>query len=204
MLKPRKQQLQAAYGYYVGWASYLVGTVMDVGHDPAKNRRRFALLHKEAEQIVRELVSEFRVQRSDAFGLNPELEGRCELARASVRLAPEDPSAAPSVISFSSFPGIQMRLGHWHLTAFPTCGCDTCHEEVQAEIERMRNSVADVGFIESIYMPTTGNAWLVAKFWGRDRWSGPNQVLDRVHAEDLVSRSGGSTFNWQPWPPRHT
>jgi hypothetical protein len=173
-----------------------------VEDDRAKNRGRFAPLHEVAEQIVCDLVSEYHVQRTDAFGLDPELEGRCELARPSVRLAPEDPSSAPIVISFTAFPGIQMRLGHWHLMAFPACGCDSCHEEVGVEIERLRNSVADVvagRFSESIYIPRTGDAWVEAKFWAPDRWSGSRNVLDRVQAESLVHRSGGSTWDWRPW-----
>lgn len=173
----------------------------------ARNRGRFAPLHAVAEQLVPDLVSEFRVQRTDAFGLDPELESRCELARASVRLTPEDPSSAPILISFTAFPGIQMRLGHWHLMAFPACGCDSCHEDVEAEIERLRNSVADVTaghFRESISIATTGDAWLEAKFWARDRWSGSRHRLDRAHAELLVSKSGALTCNWQPWRLRHS
>lgn len=93
--------------------------MVDGQHRCARNRGRFAPLHSVAEQLVCDLVSEFRVQRTDAFGLDPELEGRCELARASVRLAPEDTTSAPILISFSAFPGIQMRLGHWHIMALP-------------------------------------------------------------------------------------
>jgi Family of unknown function (DUF6226) len=68
-------------------------------------------------------------------------------------LAPEDPSSAPIVVSFSAFPGIQIRLGYWHFMAFPASGCDSCKEEVNAEILRFRSSAADVvagRFIESI------------------------------------------------------
>jgi hypothetical protein len=177
----------------------------NVEDDRAKNRGRFAPLHEVAEQIVCDLVSEFQVQRTDAFGLDPELEDRCELARPSVRLAPEDTSSAPIVISFTAFPGIQMRLGHWHLMAFPACGCDACDEEVGVEIERLRNSVADVvagRFSESIYIPRTGDAWVEAKFCAPDHWSGSRIMLDRVQAEFLLSRDGGLTFNWQRWQPR--
>lgn len=181
--------------------------MVDGNYRRAKNRSRFAPLHEVAERLVCDLVSQFRVQRTDAFGLDPELESRCELARASARLTPEDPSSAPIVISFTAFPGIQTRLGHWHLIAFPACGCDFCHEEVETEIERLRNSIADVtagGFTESIYIPTTGDAWLEAKFWGRDRWSGSRQMLDRVQAESLVHRSGGAKWVWRPWPLRRS
>jgi len=183
--------------------------MVDGRYQRATNRSRFAPLHKVAEQLVCDLLAEFPVQRTDAFGLDPELEGRCEVVRATVRLAPEDASSAPIVISFTAFPGIQMRLGHWHLMAFPACGCDSCHEEVQTEIERLRNSVADLisgRFSEAIYIPPTGNAWVEAKFWGRDQWSGSRHVLDRVQAESLVHRSGGCTWNWRPWslvPPHH-
>jgi hypothetical protein len=84
------------------------------------------------------------------------------------RLAPEDPSSAPIVVSFSAFPGVQMRLGQWHLMALPAGGCDSRHEDVQAKIERFAQCSCDVAggrFTESIYIPKTGNAWLEAKFW---------------------------------------
>lgn len=181
--------------------------MVDGNYRRARNPGRFAPLHDVADQLVCDLVSEFRVQRTDAAALDPELEDRCELPRASVRLAPEDPTSAPILISFTAFPGIQMRLGHWHLMAFPACGCDSCNENVEAEIERLRNSVADVvagRFAECIDIPNVGDAWLEAKFWARDGWSGSRVLLDRAQAERLVSKSGGSAFHWQPWPASHS
>src|SRR5206468_3300149 len=75
----------------------------------------------------------------------------------SVELRPLAAGAAPLTIGFTSFPGLLVRFGTWHVEAFPACGCDPCNEEPEAVAEEFaeqcRSLVLGV-FRESLFRET--------------------------------------------------
>ncbi|MFY9527498.1 MAG: DUF6226 family protein [Candidatus Acidiferrales bacterium] len=132
------------------------------------NPARFASLHDVAAELLDRLELEFDAERAEGYGLDPELEEGCKLARPSVTLVPRDVSAAPIVVTFSAFPGVRVRFGRWCMTAFPTCGCDACDEAAESETERLRSLIDNLTagrFREAIRIPADGAAWTESEFW---------------------------------------
>jgi hypothetical protein len=121
---------------------------------------RFAALHEFADKLLNRLEAEFAVERTEGYGLDPELESG-ELARPSVRLTPADADAAPILFNFYVFPSLTVSFCRWHRDKFPDCACDACDETAEGEAERLGLMVDDViagRFREEIVLPGDGEA----------------------------------------------
>jgi hypothetical protein len=169
------------------------------------NPKRFASLHDVAAELLDRLEREFDAERAEGYGLDPELEEGCKLARPSVTLAPRDVGAAPVAVTFSAFPGVRVRFGRWCMTAFPTCGCDACDEVAESETERLKLLIDNLTagrFREAIRITADGAAWKESEFWSVGGRCAQGSQLDRARAQQLVDARDRSSYDWAPWPRR--
>ena len=125
----------------------------------------------------------FDVERVEGYGLDSRVEGR-DAARPSIRLIPRNDDADPITLSFTTFPGLSVRLGRWYTDSFPTCGCDACDETSEGERERLENLVEALTagrFREALGLSSTGEAWAQTSFWGQWGmiWERPVLRFDR-------------------------
>lgn len=165
---------------------------------------RFRPLHAAADALLAELEASFDAQRTDGRGLDPELE-RVQQARPSVRLVPQDASAAPLVVAFTAFPGIGLRMGHWFTDRFPSCGCDACDETADGEVDRLRDMVENVvegRFREAIELPLIGDGWQAYELWSRGGRSRGRSRIGRKPARAMITSAGRRSMSWGPWPRR--
>ena len=112
------------------------------------NPERFRPLHGVALTLLEQLHASFNAERVEGYGLDSELESGA-LSRPSVRLIPDDPKAAPLTITFTTFPGLKVRVGRRCTAGFPACGCDACDETADAglsyqALNRPRRRLHDV------------------------------------------------------------
>ena len=165
------------------------------------NPERFAPLHGFALELLDRLETDFDVERTEAYGLDPEVE-IAELARPSIRLVPRHDDAAPIFVAFSTFPGLRVKVGRWYTTGFPSCGCDACDETADDEAERLASIVDDVTagrFHEAIRLPLLGKAWHETEFWSAHGSHSSKGRLDRARARQMLAGSDLSAFEWRPW-----
>lgn len=167
------------------------------------NASRFHPLHHLAVERMRHLESAFDVRRTEPYDLDPDL-ASVDAARVALRVQPNDPSAAPIAVAFTTFPGILVRSGRWTLQAFPACGCDACAETLEGESERFFEWIESVvagRFHESISIPLVGAAKQEWKLWSADSSRGGGRRLERAHARQLVA-GGARSLDWRPWRAR--
>jgi hypothetical protein len=122
---------------------------------------RFRPLHNFALKLLEKLEVAFNIERFEGYDLDSELDVG-DLARPSVRLAPRDPTAAPLVIAFTTFPGLKVRVGRWLTANFPACGCDACDETANDEAARLADPVDAITagrFREGVSLPVAGDGW---------------------------------------------
>ena len=62
--------------------------------------------------------------------VDEDLTGRVD-TEATVRLQPSSGTGARLTVAFTTFPGLLVRFGKWHVEAYPSCGCDACDEQPQ-------------------------------------------------------------------------
>ena len=108
------------------------------------------------------------MERVEGYGLDSRVEEK-DAARPRIRLIPRNDDAAPITLSFTTFPGLSVRLGRWYTDSFPTCGCDACDETSEGEGERLENLVEALTagrFREALGPSYTGEAWAQTSFWG--------------------------------------
>lgn len=182
----------------------------DDAYSRVTNPERFAPLHAAAEELLDGLEKAFDLERTEGYGLDPELES-VELQRPTVRLAPRDPGSAPLTIAFSRFPGLFIRAGHWHREPLPSCGCDACNETAEDCIQLLQRIVANVTegrFREAIQLPAlplpiVGRGWRETRLWDITGGSTTNRArLDRSEAMTMLAGKEHSTYDWKPWPKR--
>lgn len=182
----------------------------DPAYGPVTNPERFRPLHSTMLETIDRLENEFDIERTEGYGLNWELNKVHEPARPNVRITPRDPAAAPIVTAFSTFPGLIVRFGRWHIEPFPTCGCDACDESPEVEIERLNEIVDDVTAgrfretIESPWISFMGLGWLEIRFWSAEdgRTSLRSRRRTRVdgrRARQMASGHRRMDLNWKPW-----
>jgi hypothetical protein len=172
------------------------------------NPERFAPLHEIATALLKRLELDFDVERAEGFGLDPQLEHKIGVARPTIILTPRIANAAgaPVSVSFSTFPGLHVRFGHWYTCAFPACGCDACDETLDEEVERfawLTQNVTEGRFREEISIQDSGQASKRAKLWSADGRSEENgSFLGPDEAQQLLTASRQSTYDWISWPRR--
>ena len=171
------------------------------------NPERFASLHDSAAGLLDRLEREFKTERRQAYGLDPELEEGCKLSRPSIALLPCEAGAAPISIAFSDFPGLRVRFGRWYVVAFPTCGCDACDETPESETERLTSLIDNMTagrFREAIRVRPDGTVWKESEFWSSGGRRCPEELrLDETRTRKLLDGGDRSFYEWGPWPRRH-
>ncbi len=197
-----------------GWYGYAndgeAGPPPDPAYSRVTNAERFRPLHTAMLEIIGHLENDYDVERTEGHGLDAELERGLDPARPQVRLNPRDPDAAPIAVAFSTFPGLNVRLGRWYCEPFPSCGCDACDESAEVEIERLNEMVDDVvagRFYEAVRRPLIsfrGSGWRETKFW-----SAVGKRTNRARVEGFRARgmTGGRRrldLNWKTWRRRRT
>jgi Family of unknown function (DUF6226) len=168
------------------------------------NPERFRPLHGVALTLLEQLHASFNAEKVEGYGLDSELESGA-LARPSVRLIPDDPKAAPLTITFTTFPGLKVRVGRWCIAGFPACGCDACDETADAEARRLEETVDAVvagRFREAISLTPRGDGWQEWEIWSPPRrFSGRSQV-GRERTLAMLTESERHSIVWSPWAPR--
>ena len=165
---------------------------------------RFRPLHDFALRSLAQLHASFNVDRVDGYGLDNELEVG-DLARPSVRLVPSDPKAAPLAVTFTTFPGLKVRVGRWCTAVFPACGCDACDETADGETVRLAELIEDVAagrLRERVAVPSAGDGWQEWELWSPSHhYSGRLQV-NREPAGAMLAEIERSSIEWAPWTRR--
>ena len=174
------------------------------------NPERFRPLHAAATELLDRLEREFAVERLEGHDADDEL-GRESLARPPIRLVPHDPQAAPTMVTFTEFPGLHLRFGAWRTEPFPDCGCDACDETPDGSIEemaRMVDAVVSGGFRESMRAPLLlGDGWRESEFRFNDDYGGFRRSRSRVQRSRALEMTEGKrqvALDWRPWPRRKT
>ena len=90
---------------------------------------RFGVLHQRADALVADLEVRYHVERTDGLDVDLDLATLSRSCARLVRLTPTTPDAAPLTVAWTTFPGLLVRLGRWHVEAYPHCGCDACAED---------------------------------------------------------------------------
>lgn len=167
---------------------------------------RFAPLHDFAAALLDRLVARYDVDADAAFGLDPDLEQRYEPARETRRVKPRPSNAAPIAVGFTSFPGLVVRFGRWHVEPFPSCGCDACDEIFEGESDRLGQMVEAVtsgGFTESLRVGITRRkGWRAHRFTSDGGSRGGEGLVLRDELQRLLSIGPAGSIDWEPWPRR--
>jgi Family of unknown function (DUF6226) len=164
------------------------------------NPERFRPLHAFADRLLERLEAQYDADREEGYGLDDELERNP--TRPTVRLTPRSTDAAPLTVTFTTFPGLFVRLGHWVFEPLPACGCDACDESLDEEQRRLESMVDELTsgrLTESIKLGLWGDAWLAR---GAPETYEVSRV-GRAKARALIVRRGGRRhFDYEPWPQR--
>jgi hypothetical protein len=161
---------------------------------------RFAPLHDAADSIVERLERDFDVQNVDGLEVDPVLAGRVGGCLRLLRLTPSDPTAAPITFGWSAFPGLVVRFGRWHVTAFPRCGCDACDEQPDGVADELHELVDDI--VGGRFAESYDGRELSHQRWSAtstSRSSGGMLVAGTDLARDL---GDPGAVHWRPWPRR--
>lgn len=172
---------------------------MDESYGTVTNPQRYSVLHDEALDIVGRLTTSFVVDRTDGLHVDEDLAQRGDVGTL-IRLSPARGGARPLTVALTRFPGLLVRFGHWHVEAYPACGCDVCDERPDDLVEQFREKV-DVlvggGFTETL---TTGRyPWLVHDFSGRAGRAHGSRRLDHRQARLM---GGPARILGRPWSNR--
>ena len=99
---------------------------------------RYQILHVTAERLLDDLARDFAVSRREGLASDP---SRSTGQVRMVELDPARPGVGRLRITFTSFPGLMVKLGQEREKALPACGCDACDEDPQELVEDLHNKV---------------------------------------------------------------
>ena len=160
------------------------------------NPERFRVLHSAAERLVDDFAERYDIHVGAGLVSDDPLFDSGLVERV-IDLNPSRPDAAPVTVVFTSYPGLIVRFGRWHVEGFPRCGCDACDEDPDWLLEELRKrlqATADGGFSEEV------TSWLrpgrSATFEG-ERWSSSGWVRQRRSEIGRPER-----IDWAPWAAR--
>ena len=192
----------------MSWSRWGTEDPPDEAYSRVTNPERFQPLHDAATELLDRLEREFAVERVEGLDADDEL-GRESLARHPIKLVPQDPKAAPIVVAFTEFPGVNFRFGSWHTEPFPDCGCDACDEkpdELIEEMTRMVEAVVSGGFREAMRVPPLrGDGSRESRFdFGDGDHKSSGSLVPRSRALEMSGGERQVTLDWKPWSRRST
>ncbi len=165
---------------------------------------RFQPLHDWTLELLARLDAEFEVEIAEWDGRDAELE-RSTLACPLVKLTPGGDNRAPIIIAFTTFPGLTVRFGRWHVEWFPDCGCDACDEMPDENFDHLRRLVDCVvagGFREAVYLTPGGDGRKEHEFRSSERLGKGEASVGRPEAIAMLGGESNLTINWMPWHKR--
>jgi hypothetical protein len=161
---------------------------------------RYAPLRAIAHRVLDELENRYAVTRNvftehDRHGDSP---------ATGVRLTPADPAAAPLAVTFTAFPGLDVRMGRSNNFYLPSCGCDACDDSVEDCAEELRDAV------HALTAGTFGERLVHDHGWWHEHWyrdaeggySRSRSRLRRRELAELRRTMPGGELAWAPWPTR--
>lgn len=157
---------------------------------------RYRPLHAVADRIVEELTATHDVEIVPADPGSFGSTGQIDVVRV-VELVPADPEAATLAIAYTDFPGLMVRVGQWHVDAFPSCGCDACHEhpdEVERDLRWLVRTVTRGGSAESL-----SGRWYGVELVGE---AGVRRSKQKLSREETRRRRPSGRRSWGAWPNR--
>ncbi len=192
----------------MSWSRWGTEDPPDEAYSRVTNPERFQPLHDAATELLDRLEREFAVERVEGLDADDEL-GRESLARHPIKLVPQDPKAAPIVVAFTEFPGVNFRFGSWCTEPFPDCGCDACDEKPDELIEKMTRMVEAVvsgGFRETMRVPPLrGEGSRKSRFdFGDGGHTSSGSLVPRPRALEMAGGERQVTLDWKPWSRRST
>lgn len=168
------------------------------GYGRVGDAEHYRQLHALADSLVAALLTHYEVDRSDETTMAGELTFPRSSPERVVRLTPRCPDAAFITVVWTSFPGLQVRFGRWHLDAYPRCGCDACGERLSDLAEDLRQAVDAVvcgRFVESF---DGRRVTTEMTFAGGGRGGGSTVVTD----DQLPVMGQPAEYGWRPWAVR--
>jgi len=160
------------------------------------NPERYRILHSAGLALLDRLSEEFVVDRLEGSDIDESLSEDVDTERG-VRLIPAAEGAAPLTVIFSSFPGLLVRFGEWHIEAYPACGCDACDEDPSELVDRLNEHVNDL--VTGQFSETIGRGrktWLSFQF----RMASGATLLHK----EQPPLPRGADRHWQPWSLRNS
>jgi hypothetical protein len=140
------------------------------------------------------LVDTYAVDAVEGSDTDEELARGASLARV-VQLVPSSRSGATLTVGFTTFPGLVVRYGKWHVEAYPHCGCDACDESpdyLARDFADRVDLLAKGRFREKL----TLSGWLTFEF--SEMGSGET----RLGIREALSRGAPSRSAWEAWRRR--
>jgi hypothetical protein len=154
---------------------------------------RYRVLHGAARDLLDELPHDYSLDVLTGPSLDEDLARGVQIEE-TIRLQPESSGGAPLTIVLTTFPGLIVRYGEWHVEAYPACGCDACDEDPAELIGRFRERVATVvteGLTESLTHGWRRSVLAVEVGGARSETVRPRQKGDTGRKRGVRS--------WPPW-----
>ncbi|KNC19066.1 hypothetical protein AC792_08035 [Arthrobacter sp. RIT-PI-e] len=189
-------------GQPVDYGQRWAGSPPDDAYSRTSNLQRFASLHTVADSLIEWLQNTFdvRVEESPAV-VDDFLQSPGDIIRA-VRISPRDPAAAPLTFVLTDFPGVFLHAGALRDFHFPSCGCDTCDDDVVRladDLEWTVHAVVNGGYSERYI---EGDTWMESRLEGPEDTMRSEQTQVSELPEDKVALARTvlpPTGRWSAW-----
>jgi hypothetical protein len=172
----------------------------DDSYSRVSTPQRFLPLQAVARQLIAHLAREYGVEVATDPSFvsdfsNPEGVGEV------VRLIPASPLAARLTFGFTSLPGVFLAAGAFHQFAFPSCGCDACDEDTDAQLDQLEETVfavVDGDYREWATGPEVG--FTLRSRSGSRSGRGAARDIDPGRLAAGLSALPQAGVDWIPWP----
>lgn len=172
----------------------------DDSYSRVSTPQRFLPLQVVARQLIAHLAREYEVEVATDPLFVSDFSNPAGVGEV-VRLIPASPLAARLTFGFTSLPGVFLAAGAFHQFAFPSCGCDACDEDMDAQLDQLEETVfavVDGDYREWVTSPEVGFALRLRS--GSRSGSGAARDTDPERLAAGLSALPQAGVNWMPWP----
>ena len=156
------------------------------------NPERYQAVVDAARGIIADLVKRYQVEVTPGIQ-SVDFPDWTPSAEEVSRVRPSQ--GAPLTFMFTEFPGVIVRVGHWCVEGFPSCGCDACNESPQVVVERLNDLVGAA--VEGSYEEELTKRRLTYTIDGGSSSSERRLVRGEWKPYGVLAR-----HRWPAWPKR--